>query len=145
MALWLPKMSTRPNNVVKVVSDVRDLEIVGDRDAAEEQWNFQGPFKQMTFASRMQHKIYWGPLKKPIEWSLKTVLAPWAYIASVVYHGKLGSQLQRTERVTLIASGVAIELGIDQTLVKRAARLAKADLATDMVREMTSPSDSGPS
>ena len=40
----------------------------------------------MTFASRMQHLIYWGPLKKPIEWSLKTVLAPWSYIASVVYH-----------------------------------------------------------
>src|SRR4030095_10921684 len=35
---------------------------------------------------RMQHKIYWGPMKKPIEWSLKTVLAPWAYIASVIYH-----------------------------------------------------------
>jgi hypothetical protein len=34
----------------------------------------------------MQHKIYWGPLKKPIEWSLKTMLAPWAYIASVLYH-----------------------------------------------------------
>ena len=34
----------------------------------------------------MQHKIYWGPLKKPIEWSLKTWLAPWAYMASVVYH-----------------------------------------------------------
>jgi len=40
----------------------------------------------MTFAARMQHKIYWGPLKKPIEWSLKTVLAPWAYLASVIYH-----------------------------------------------------------
>jgi hypothetical protein len=40
----------------------------------------------MTFASRMQHKIYWGPLKKPLEWSLKTILAPWSYIASVVYH-----------------------------------------------------------
>jgi len=34
----------------------------------------------------MQHKIYWGPLKKPIEWSLKTVLAPWSYLASVAYH-----------------------------------------------------------
>jgi hypothetical protein len=34
----------------------------------------------------MQHKIYWGPMKTPIEWSLKTVLAPWAYIASVIYH-----------------------------------------------------------
>jgi hypothetical protein len=40
----------------------------------------------MTFASRMQHKIYWGPLRKPLEWSLKTILAPWAYIASVLYH-----------------------------------------------------------
>jgi hypothetical protein len=40
----------------------------------------------MTFASRMQHKIYWGKLRKPVEWSLKTVLAPWAYVASVIYH-----------------------------------------------------------
>jgi hypothetical protein len=40
----------------------------------------------MTFAARMQHKIYWGPWRKPVEWSLKTVLAPWAYMASVVYH-----------------------------------------------------------
>ena len=34
----------------------------------------------------MQHLIYWGPLKKPLEWSLKTYLAPWSYIASVLYH-----------------------------------------------------------
>ena len=66
--------------------DPRDIEIVGDTAAANENWHFVGPFKKMTFASRMQHKIYWGPMKKPIEWSLKTVLAPWAYIASVVYH-----------------------------------------------------------
>jgi uncharacterized protein (DUF362 family) len=66
--------------------DPREIEIVGDAAAAEQRWNFVGPFEQMTFASRMQHKIYWGPLKKPIEWSLKTVLAPWAYVASVAYH-----------------------------------------------------------
>jgi len=54
--------------------DPRQIEIVGDQ------------FKKMTFASRMQHKIYWGGLKRPIEWSLKTWLAPWAYIASVIYH-----------------------------------------------------------
>ena len=66
--------------------DPRDIEIVGDQSAAAENWHFAGPFKKMTFASRMQHKIYWGPMKKPIEWSLKTVLAPWAYIASVIYH-----------------------------------------------------------
>ncbi len=66
--------------------DVREIEIVGDKSALEENWNFVGPFKKMTFASKMQHKIYWGALKKPIEWSLKTWLAPWAYIASVLYH-----------------------------------------------------------
>jgi uncharacterized protein (DUF362 family) len=64
----------------------QEIEIVGDRELANENWHFVGPFKKMTFASRMQHKIYWGPLKKPLEWSLKTVLAPWSYIASVVYH-----------------------------------------------------------
>lgn len=68
------------------VGDVRDLEIVGDPSALDERWDFQGPFKDMTFASSMQHKIYWGPLKRPIEWSLKTWLAPWAYVASVLYH-----------------------------------------------------------
>jgi hypothetical protein len=66
--------------------DVRDIEIVGDVEAAKENWHFEGPFKNMTFASRNQHRIYWGPLKKPIEWSLKTWLAPWAYVASVTYH-----------------------------------------------------------
>jgi hypothetical protein len=68
------------------VGDPRQIEIVGDQEAARENWHFAGPFRKMTFASRMQHQIYWGPLKAPIEWSLKTVLAPWSYIASVVYH-----------------------------------------------------------
>jgi len=66
--------------------DPRDIEILGDPAAAEANWGFVGPYQKMTFASRMQHKIYWGPLKKPVEWSLKTVLAPWSYMASVLYH-----------------------------------------------------------
>lgn len=66
--------------------DPREIAIVGDEEAGRENWHFAGPFRKMTFASRMQHKIYWGPLKKPLEWSLKTVLAPWSYLASVVYH-----------------------------------------------------------
>jgi uncharacterized protein (DUF362 family) len=66
--------------------DPTGIDIIGDVEAGRQQWEFVGPFKKMTFASRMQHKIYWGPLKKPVEWSLKTVLAPWAYFASVLYH-----------------------------------------------------------
>ncbi len=67
-------------------ADPREIEIVGDREAASENWQFVGPYRRMTFAARMQHLIYWGPLRTPVEWSLKTVLAPWAYVASVVYH-----------------------------------------------------------
>jgi uncharacterized protein (DUF362 family) len=66
--------------------DTREIRIVGDTAAAEENWHFVGPFKQMTFASRNQHRIYWGPLKRPLEWSLRTWLAPWSYVASVGYH-----------------------------------------------------------
>ena len=66
--------------------DPKKIKIVGDIEAAEQNWNFDGPFKEMTFASRNQHRIYWGPLKGPLEWSLKTWMAPWAYVASVIYH-----------------------------------------------------------
>ncbi len=68
------------------VGDPREIEVVGDPELAGERWGFVGPFKHMTFASRMQHRIYWGPLRRWVEWSLKTWLAPWAYIASVTYH-----------------------------------------------------------
>ena len=56
-------------------------------------------------------------------------------LASVVYHNRLGSQLERVERITGIAVEIAKALGVDPTHVERAARLAKADLRTLMVGE----------
>lgn len=56
-------------------------------------------------------------------------------LAQVVYHGKLGSQLRRVERITAIAVGIAKELGVEPSLTERAAWLAKADLRTLMVGE----------
>jgi uncharacterized protein (DUF362 family) len=86
--------------------DPREIEILGDTAAAEENWHFVGPFQKMTFASRMQHKIYWGPLKKPLEWSLKTVLAPWSYIASVLYHDTFWYPLVARKKMRqVLASG----------------------------------------
>jgi uncharacterized protein (DUF362 family) len=79
--------------------DPRDIEIAGDEEVADTSWNFVGPFQKMTFAARMQHLIYWGPLKKPIEWSLKTVLAPWSYLASVAYHDSIWYPLVAKGRV----------------------------------------------
>jgi glycyl-tRNA synthetase beta chain len=56
-------------------------------------------------------------------------------LAHVVYHNRLGSQLERVERITGIAVALAKELGVDRAHVERAARLAKADLRTLMVGE----------
>ena len=56
-------------------------------------------------------------------------------LASVVYHNKLGSQLQRTQRLVAIAEAIAPRMHADVTLAARAAFLAKADLPTDMVGE----------
>nr|WKF58328.1 Glycine--tRNA ligase beta subunit [Paraburkholderia busanensis] len=56
-------------------------------------------------------------------------------LANVVYHNKLGSALQRVERVEGLAGAIAGLVGADVALAQRAARLAKADLITDMVGE----------
>ncbi|CAG9198862.1 glycine--tRNA ligase subunit beta [Paraburkholderia sabiae] len=56
-------------------------------------------------------------------------------LANVVYHNKLGSALQRVERVEALAGAIAQMIGADVALAKRGAHLAKADLLTDMVGE----------
>jgi glycyl-tRNA synthetase beta chain len=56
-------------------------------------------------------------------------------LANVVYHNKLGTQAERTERVKALAVGIAALLNADTTLAARGALLAKADLLTDMVGE----------
>jgi len=58
-------------------------------------------------------------------------------LARVVYHGKLGSQGERVERVRRIARQVGETLGGAALagLAEEAATLAKADLLTDMVGE----------
>ncbi|WP_144636416.1 glycine--tRNA ligase subunit beta [Bordetella genomosp. 13] len=56
-------------------------------------------------------------------------------LGNIVYHNKLGTQLERVERVRAIARGVAQALGADAASADRAAQLAKADLGTNMVGE----------
>ena len=58
-------------------------------------------------------------------------------LEGVVYHGKLGSQGDRSRRVAAIAGLIAERIGADALAEQAvlAARLAKADLLTDMVGE----------
>lgn len=65
----------------------------------------------------------------------KTLESRIAGLDKVVYHNKLGSQGDRTQRVRKIATWVANKIDADPKLADRAALLAKADLLTDMVGE----------
>ncbi len=67
----------------------------------------------------------------------KTLQSRVPQLDKVVYHGKLGSQGQRVQRVRAIARSVGQQLGgsVLAEAADRAALLAKADLLTDMVGE----------
>lgn len=66
--------------------------------------------------------------KKPLE--------EWAkQLSSRVFHAELGTVADRVERIGSLSMRLALDLGVDGELAIRAARLAKADLATGMVGE----------
>jgi glycyl-tRNA synthetase beta chain len=67
----------------------------------------------------------------------KTLASRASGLAKVVYHGKLGTQGERVERVRTIARAIGQQLGglALADLADEAATLAKADLLTDMVGE----------
>jgi len=67
----------------------------------------------------------------------KTLESRITSLEKVVYHNKLGSQGQRTERVSAIAIAIGKQLGGADLAAKAglAAQLAKTDLITDMVGE----------
>jgi glycyl-tRNA synthetase beta chain len=70
----------------------------------------------------------------------KTLESRLPLLKNVVYHNKLGTQAERSERVTALAGAIAGKLSsagliADVALTERAARLSKADLLTDMVGE----------
>lgn len=66
------------------VGDPRFITILGDAEAAQENWHFSG--SEDTFASRGQKMIYHGILKRFEKLLLRTPLVPWAYLASNLYH-----------------------------------------------------------
>lgn len=70
----------------------------------------------------------------------KTLASRVPQLGNVVYHNKIGSQLDRVQRLQQIAGHVADAMAaagvaVDKAAAMRGAELAKADLLTDMVGE----------
>jgi glycyl-tRNA synthetase beta chain len=74
-------------------------------------------------------KFFWEQDKK------RTLESRVADLKDIVFHAKLGTQLERVERIEALAGEIAKIIGADVEKSKRAARLAKADLTTGVVGE----------
>lgn len=64
------------------VGDPKEIEVVG-YDISAEDWGF---VREDTLASKGQHLIYHGPLKKYEKQLLQSPIVPWSYFASNFYH-----------------------------------------------------------
>jgi glycyl-tRNA synthetase beta chain len=73
---------------------------------------------------------YRGKAQKPLDQRLAKLEA-----LGIVFHEKLGTQAERIDRLETLARELAPRVGADIELTARAARLAKADLVTEMVGE----------
>jgi glycyl-tRNA synthetase beta chain len=56
-------------------------------------------------------------------------------LGSIVFQAKLGSILDKTDRIAALAASIASDIGADATKAKRAGELSKVDLVTEMVLE----------
>ncbi|HWU13818.1 MAG TPA: glycine--tRNA ligase subunit beta, partial [Caulobacter sp.] len=67
---------------------------------------------------------------------VKVGFEPWLdKLNGVTFHAKLGTMAERVERIVALAGEIAPLVGADPAKAKEAARLAKADLASQMVGE----------
>lgn len=67
---------------------------------------------------------------------VKVGFEPWLEkLNGVTFHAKLGTMARRVERIVELAGAIAPLVGADAEKAKEAARLAKADLASQMVGE----------
>ena len=74
-------------------------------------------------------KFFWDQDRK------RTLESRVGDLGGIVFHAKLGTQLERVERIESLAAEIAEKIAADVKKAKRAARLCKADLTTGVVGE----------
>lgn len=78
-------------------------------------------------------KFFWeNDLQKVREIGMEGMAAP---LANVTFHNKLGSQAERITRIAALAREIAPLVGADADMAEQAAKIAKADLSSEMVYE----------
>lgn len=85
--------------------EIEGIDVVGE-DISEVNFHFEKA--RNTVASYGQKLIYWGPLRPLEKFLLRTVLTPWSYVASVIFHDWIWHPFigkQRTKMILKTAWG----------------------------------------
>tara|TARA_R110002167_G_scaffold366284_2_gene594324 strand:- start:54979 stop:57294 length:2316 start_codon:yes stop_codon:yes gene_type:complete len=88
--------------------------------------------QKVLFARLSDAKFFWENDLRVA----KAGMQPWLdSLSNVTFHNKLGSQKERIDRIIALARDIAPIVGADADEVAEAARVAKADLSSEMVYE----------
>lgn len=89
---------------------------------------------QRVLAARLSDALFFweNDLRTVKTEAMEAMAAP---LANVTFHNKLGSQAQRIARIAALAREIAPLVGADADKAERAAKIAKADLSSEMVYE----------
>ncbi len=102
---------------------------VANRETADHGATILAGNQKVLFARLSDAKFFW-------ENDLRVPLADMAAkLANVTFHNKLGTQAERVSRIAALAREIAPLVGADVARAEAAARIAKADLSSEMVYE----------
>ncbi|SLN30852.1 Glycine--tRNA ligase beta subunit [Roseivivax jejudonensis] len=106
---------------------------VANRETADHGATILAGNDKVLSARLSDAKFFWENDRRV---AVEQKMAPWIEsLAAVTFHNKLGSQAARINRIAALARELAPVVGADADLAERAARVAKADLSSEMVYE----------
>ncbi len=106
---------------------------VANRDTADHGVTILAGNQKVLAARLSDAKFFW---ENDLRQAKGQGLEAWTdRLGNVTFHNKLGSQRDRIERIAALAREIAPVVGADADLAAQAAKVAKADLSSEMVYE----------
>ncbi|WP_375543876.1 glycine--tRNA ligase subunit beta [Phaeobacter inhibens] len=106
---------------------------VANRETADNGATILAGNQKVLSARLADAKFFW---ENDLRTVTKQGFEPWvAKLGNVTFHNKLGTQAARIDRIAALAREIAPVVGADADLAEQAARVAKADLSSEMVYE----------
>ncbi|MFT6169661.1 MAG: glycyl-tRNA synthetase beta chain, partial [Celeribacter sp.] len=114
-------------------SRIEKFVTVANRETADQGATILAGNEKVLSARLADAKFFWDNDIRTVErMGFEAMAAP---LANVTFHNKLGSQAARIGRIASLAKALAPIVGADANEVELAAKVAKADLSSEMVYE----------